>query len=144
MQLHLTASEVEFQSELHYARLMRGCDLPEGAAGGVGINPLEIGVIEDVENFPPELKVGLLRGLEVLEQRQIPALDSRAADAADRSVARTRPVSGWIGKGNDIEPLICCVRCTAVRVADLVGTRRRRSGQVVYVGIRIKQSQTSG
>src|SRR5437899_12846824 len=70
-------SEIELQSQLHDARLVRGGHLPEGWRGKRRVHGVEIGAVEHVEALQPELEVRPLREPDVLEQRQVPALQAR-------------------------------------------------------------------
>src|SRR4051794_34794630 len=122
--------ERQLQSELNDARLVgaeyraKGPTVSRKAVGHVGVDVLEIGVIEDVEGLGAELQADSFADLEILEHRKIKAFDARAPDG---SAARIPCHSNGRRRGIEdvgVEPLIHCVWSAGVRIADLVRPRR--------------------
>src|ERR1041385_154158 len=111
--------------------------LAKSAAEQVGVNVLEIRVVENVERFKPELHSDCLLQLDVFEQRKVVTFDSRFLDAARRRTARAQVIGIDICKSSRIEPLSDGVWRSFVWIAELIGTRSR-------IGIWIQQAQAGG
>src|SRR5213082_1016252 len=62
------ALEIELQSQLDDARLVRGQHFSEIFAGGIQVEVFKVGLVEDVETFKPELHAITFREFEVLEE----------------------------------------------------------------------------
>src|ERR1700687_174576 len=74
--------EVELQRELHDSRIAGGDDSSEAARLPGQSYPVEVGVVEDVEAFSSKLQAHGLTDLYVLEEGNIPTLQSRTANRA--------------------------------------------------------------
>src|SRR6266851_3804007 len=66
-------------------RVGRSRDRAEGHTAQAGIRPRELWCVERIERFRPELQRQLLPQLEVLEQRQVRALDAGRSHVRQRS-----------------------------------------------------------
>src|SRR5437016_4588010 len=75
-----TASKRIAQTHLHVTLAHLAVNLAERAAARVGIYASPIGVIEPIEEFAAKLETMLLPDGEVLEQRQVPVLETRIVD----------------------------------------------------------------
>src|ERR1051325_1015231 len=111
--------------------------LAKSAAEQVGVNVLEIRMVENVERFQPELHSDCLLQLDVFEQRKVVTFNSRSFDAARRCISGTQVIGIDICKSSRIEPLSDCVWRSFIWIAELVGTRSR-------VGVRIQQAKPGG
>ena len=78
-------SELEFDSKLANPWRARTGYQPEGAnrrraVGDVTVRVHKLGVIEDVEELRAELERSTLRQFQILEQSDIPVIDSRSVE----------------------------------------------------------------
>src|SRR5689334_10428098 len=117
MLLNPAGLEIEFHSQLQLSRVMSCEHLSEGAAEQIGIYLIEIGVIEDVKRFNPELHTSGFTQLHVLEDRQVPALQARSFYASGPCIPRTNDIRVDICKDRGVEPLVCCVRRAMICIA---------------------------
>src|SRR5689334_19722112 len=108
------ASEIQFQPQLHDARLVGGSHLSVGRAINSRVDALEIRVIEHVEGFDAELHPDSLRHLDVLEQREVPAVNAWSADRPTTSIAGAQHAVGRVCEGVGVEPAICSSDRSAV------------------------------
>ena len=84
--------EVEAQGELHVPDVARlSGDLSKLSAGRIEVRAAPVRVVEGVERLRPELKAHLFADGELLEQPQVPVLESRLM----QKVART----GYVVEG---------------------------------------------
>src|ERR1017187_7001944 len=133
-------SKHQLHCNLSKSRRTRCGDRSISEIGRRDVRVVEIGVIENIEELSAELDIDLLTRLEVLEQRQIPILYTRASDNIRCGV----PVLSWrwrdercAGGGVEVEVSSLLLAVTALKrlnlprieilhVADSVGTPRAR------------------
>src|SRR3954464_7649638 len=118
--------EVELHSQLDDSRLVGRLDLPERVAGHIQSEVFEVGLVEDVKAFKPELHSITFRKFEVLEERQIPTREAWPRDGAAPLVARQCSGMARIPIQDTVvhilDAVICSVRCPGVGVGELVRT----------------------
>ena len=83
-------SVVELQRELHQSRTARLADLPKRSAESLVIGIQELSVVESVEHFATELDRLGLRDFRLLEERNIPIVDTRAAQRISPQITEGR------------------------------------------------------
>src|SRR5271156_5540902 len=96
--------EVKLQTKLDQTRVSVGGNLAEGAAAPRRIGIQELGVIEGIEKFGPELNRLGLEDLRFLDERKVVVVDAWAAKEIARRVAKTekRHIDAIVRSG--IEP----------------------------------------
>src|SRR2546429_2790256 len=77
----------QFQCELEQSRVTHLLRLAEGWVGGPAIHSIELGVIEDVEDFRPEFQTRLFSNRSIFKQSHIPIVNRGVAAESARSVA---------------------------------------------------------
>ena len=99
--------EKEFQSKLHFALVISCGDLAERGRAilKITVRVGKIRMIENVEEFGPELHVTRFRERDLLVHREIPILQAwSAADGALRSIVKL--AERWIGKVTRAKPKV--------------------------------------
>src|ERR1700693_4944666 len=97
-------SEVKLQAKLDQARVPVGRNLAKGSAASRSIWIQELGMIEGIEKFCPELNGLGLGDLCFLDDRKVVIVDARTAKEIARGVSKTeeRHIHAIIGRR--IEP----------------------------------------
>src|SRR5437763_16828568 len=83
-------SEGRFDPNLNQSRRRRGDDLTERGTRDVAVNgsrPVELRMVEQVEDLEPELQVSRPAQREVLEEREVEVLDAGSIEESARRVA---------------------------------------------------------
>jgi hypothetical protein len=107
-------SEIQLQSQLHDARIVRGCDLAETGGNEASGNSRIIRVVEQVESLRAELQVHVFAAqFAVFEKRKVPALEARTGHHAPSGVAGTIGVKRCRHKGRRVEERRYCVLCAS-------------------------------
>jgi len=80
-------SEDQLQTKLHLSRGLSREYLPRRRLTDVYIWRIQIGHVGNVEDLPPELEVGRLRDVEVLQQRHVQAAERRCVQNSHTGIA---------------------------------------------------------
>src|ERR1700730_6327332 len=97
-------SEQELQAKLDYSGVASGSELSKGARPDDITYGVEVGVINNVEDFTPELDSSLFREPEGLQRREVEIVQPRTDNVVAACIAEGKRCGGY--KGIRIEPMI--------------------------------------
>src|ERR1700689_5559601 len=123
----------KLQRHLNHSRAYVRLDLPESRRFDVADRQAEVGMVQQIEQFTPELKFFRFRQPNVLEDRGVPVHVSRTLDYVPAFVSEyLEPPEGirlQLLKGANVEPFLRRAR-TGAWVADQIGAVRGKSGDL--------------
>src|SRR6266850_4101970 len=105
--------EVEPQTELHPAPIVRVRQVKEFARSKVCVDLIELRVIEEIKGFPTEIESGLLVNRELLEEAEVEVQASRqiqgvAPDIAERKARRSGESRWVVGERPTLAGVLIC------------------------------------
>src|SRR5882757_6763669 len=128
----------EFQGKLEQSWVSYFLWLAKGRVSRSAIHPIELGVIEEVEDLRPELQMHLFSNRGVFKDSHIPIVDRRVAAQSARSVAkRTQRAVGEISGIEDQAVGTRIVRLERAEHIGLSGTfkAKRAAFQLAIVAV---------